>query len=58
MDDFLTPADLSRELGVSQLRIRIWLREEYGVLPPTETRWRLTDAQAAHIRAQARGTRN
>ena len=53
MDDTLTPADLARELGVDQRTIRNWLREEYGTLPPTEKRWRLTEAQGAHLRTRA-----
>lgn len=54
MDDHLTPADLARELGVDPKTIRAWLREEYGVLPPTETRWRLNREKATYVRTQAR----
>ncbi|HEY8591174.1 MAG TPA: SDR family NAD(P)-dependent oxidoreductase [Naasia sp.] len=48
----ITPADLSRELGVDQKRIRDHLREQYGTLPADETRWILTSEQAAGVRAR------
>ncbi|WP_166789848.1 hypothetical protein [Cryobacterium sp. TMT1-2-2] len=54
MDDFVTPADLARELGVSQLRIRNFLRTMLGKLTPPETRWRLDDHQANAVREQFR----
>jgi hypothetical protein len=54
MDDDLTPADLARELGVGQLVVRNALRSQCGKLVPPETRWRLTDKQAAEIRAHFR----
>jgi hypothetical protein len=38
-NDQITPADLERELGVNQRRIRRYLRSQYGKLPPGETRW-------------------
>ncbi|HZK58263.1 MAG TPA: hypothetical protein VFC59_00125 [Cryobacterium sp.] len=57
MDDFLTPADLSRELGVDQRRIRGVLRERYGTLVPPVTRWRLDGQQAAYVRARLRSAR-
>jgi len=54
MDDLLTPADLSRELGVDQRAIRAYLREHYGKLTPPETRWRLSEELAANVRAGLR----
>ena len=54
MSTTVTPADLSRELGVSQLRIRNFLRATYGKLVPPETRWELDEDQAARVRAHFR----
>jgi ribosomal protein L32E len=54
MDYFLTPADLSRELGVDQRKVRAYLREQYGRLTRSETRWRLNDQRAAKVRARFR----
>lgn len=54
MSEPVTPADLSQDLGVSQLRIRIYLREQYGKLSPLVARWLLTDEQAADVRAHFR----
>lgn len=54
MDDDLTPAELARELGVSQLAVRNALRNQYGKLVPPVSRWKLTDNQAAEIRAHFR----
>ena len=51
----LTPAQLALDLGVTAKRVRDVLRARYGVLPPTETRWRLTDEQVAHVRAELSG---
>lgn len=45
----VTPADLSRELGVDQVRIRDYLRSQYGTLPAGETRWCLTREQADDV---------
>ncbi|WP_157487989.1 MULTISPECIES: hypothetical protein [unclassified Leifsonia] len=53
MDD-LTPADLARDLGVSQKRIRDVLRAAYGKLRPPTTRWKLTADQANVVRAHFR----
>ncbi len=50
MTEPITPADLSRELGISQRRIRDVLRKWYGTLRPPETRWRLTESQARAVR--------
>ncbi|MGO4784376.1 hypothetical protein [Cryobacterium sp. W22_MBD10_FK3] len=50
MDDLRTPADLSRELGIGQRPIRVFLRREYGTLNPPETRWLLTDERASAVR--------
>ena len=54
MDDSLTPADLSRELGVDQRTVRVYLREHYGKLAPPETRWRLSEERAANVRVGLR----
>jgi hypothetical protein len=54
MSDIVTPANLSRELGVIPQRIRAYLRERYGKLPPHETRWLLTEQQAADVRIHFR----
>lgn len=51
MDQDMTPADLSRELGVDAKRIRDFLRERYGLLPPQETRWQLSQEQVDTVRA-------
>jgi DNA-directed RNA polymerase sigma subunit (sigma70/sigma32) len=45
-----TPASLARELGISQKRIRDFLRKEYGKLKPFETRWQLDPGKAAAVR--------
>ncbi len=55
MADDTTPSDLARELGVTQLAIRNYLRSRWGKLPPHETRWILTDARASEVRAYFRG---
>jgi hypothetical protein len=47
----VTPAELARELRVTAKRVRSILRAEYGTLPAAESRWHLTDAQVAHVRA-------
>jgi hypothetical protein len=46
MNDTTTPADLSREFSVDAKRMQAFLREQYGLLPPHETRWYLTLEQA------------
>lgn len=49
----ITPAELARELGVSDRRIRQWLREQgWQSLP--YTRWHLTPEQAARVREHFR----
>ncbi|MCU1416801.1 MAG: hypothetical protein JWP32_975 [Schumannella sp.] len=55
MADDTTPSDLARELGVTPLTIRNYLRSRWGKLPPHETRWVLTDARASEVRAYFRG---
>jgi len=50
MADLLTPADLSRELEVSQKGIREFLRKEYGKLKAFDTRWQLDAAKAEAVR--------
>ena len=57
MDNFLTPADLSRELGVDQRALRAYLRKRYGALVTPETRWRLNDVQAEDVRDHLRAAR-
>lgn len=54
MNDETTPADLSRELGIDAKTIRDFLREQYGLLPPHETRWRLNPEQAQAVREHFR----
>ncbi|MEO8527678.1 MAG: hypothetical protein ABI435_01220 [Pseudolysinimonas sp.] len=50
-DDELTPADLERELGVDQKRIRRFLRKEYGKLNRSvNPHWHLTHVQADEVR--------
>lgn len=56
MIDFITPADLSRDLDVSQLTIRRHLRQKHGKLQPPDTRWHLTEAQAADVKAHFRNS--
>lgn len=51
----VTPADLALELGRSQKRIRAVLRDEFGTLPPGETRWLLDDDRAQLIRERFGG---
>lgn len=50
--DDTTPAELSRELGVSQKRIRDFLRAEYGLLDTFTTRWLLSEEQANRVRSR------
>ena len=57
MADDTTPADLERELGIDQRRIRHYLRQQYGNLPAYTDNWHL-NARAAedvrtHFRAEA-----
>jgi len=56
MKDFVTPADLARELEISQRRVRNYLRERHGKLVRPDTRWQLEAARAndvlSHFRAQ------
>jgi len=56
MADFVTPRDLSDELGVSQRKIRDYLRKKYGVLASAnEVRWELGTDRAADVREHFRG---
>jgi hypothetical protein len=51
MADFVTPRDLSHELGVSQKDIRDYLRQQYGLLADRGgTRWQLDVDQADSVR--------
>jgi hypothetical protein len=55
--DDTTPADLERDLGIDQKRIRHYLRQRYGNLPAYTDNWHL-NARAAedvrtHFRAEA-----
>lgn len=57
MADDTTPADLERQLGIDQRRIRHHLRQRYGTLPAYTDNWHL-NARAAeevriHFRAEA-----
>ncbi|MFD1722870.1 hypothetical protein [Amnibacterium endophyticum] len=61
MADDTTPADLERELGIDQRRIRHHLRQRYGTLPAYTDNWHL-NARAAeevrlHFRAEAEALR-
>ncbi len=50
MTDGVAPAELARELGVSQRRIRAFLRSQWGKLDTWTTRWVLTDEQITAVR--------
>lgn len=53
-----TPAELSRELGVSDKWIRAALRQRYGrVAERGENRWRLNDEQVRYVRERLRRRR-
>lgn len=52
MADPITPKSLAQELDVSDRVIRVFLRALYGTLPPLVTRWHLTPAQEAEVRAR------
>lgn len=54
MSDVVTPADLARELGVTQKRIRAFLRSGWGTLDNWTTRWQLTDEQVRAVRSEFR----
>jgi hypothetical protein len=59
--DDTTPADLERDLGIDQKRIRHYLRQRYGNLPAYTDNWHL-NARAAedvrtHFRAEAEALR-
>lgn len=49
-----TPAHLARELGVTQKRIRAFLRSRWGKLDDWTTRWSLTEGQIAAVRTHFR----
>jgi hypothetical protein len=51
MADFVTPRDLSHEIGVPQKKIRDYLRQTYGLLATrNEVRWQLDADEAAAAR--------
>lgn len=52
----ITPAHLSLELGVSQKRIRDYLRELHGTLPEGTARWELDEVQANLVRTRFNGS--
>ena len=54
MADDITPADLERDLGVDQRRIRHYLRLQYGNLPAYTDNWHLNRRAAADVRAHFR----
>lgn len=56
MEDFVTPADIAREFGITQRSVRAYLRARYGTLAPPETRWRLDTTCAADVRAHFRNS--
>jgi predicted site-specific integrase-resolvase len=50
-DDVVTPADLARDLGLSDKTVRDWLRRRYGTLASrNESRWHLTEDQVESVR--------
>lgn len=51
MADDTTPADLERELGIDQRRIRHHLRQRYGTLPAYTDNWHLNARAAEEVRA-------
>ena len=51
MADDITPADLERDLGIDQRRIRHYLRQQYGNLPAYTDNWHLNGRAAAGVRA-------
>jgi len=53
--DYVTPAELALELGISQNRVRRVLPELYGTLPVDSTHWALDETQAAEIRTRLAG---
>ncbi|MBN9607433.1 MAG: hypothetical protein J0G30_12565 [Actinomycetales bacterium] len=55
--DLSTPAELSREIGISRARIRRYVKERYGdAVRPFAGGWRLSEEQADDVRrAFARG---
>lgn len=57
MEDLVTPAELARELQITQRRVRDYLRERYGTLRPPVTRWHLDASQAREVRNYFRGGR-
>jgi hypothetical protein len=48
--DHTTPADLERELGIDQKRIRHYLRQRYGNLPAYTDNWHLNQRAAEEVR--------
>ncbi|WP_438853911.1 DUF6998 domain-containing protein [Agromyces sp. M3QZ16-3] len=54
MSDVVTPAELARELGVTQKRIRAFLRSGWGTLDSWTTRWQPTDQQVSAVRDEFR----
>jgi uncharacterized protein YjcR len=53
MDDFITPSDLAKELGVAPRTIRQWPRDQ-GWQSMPYARWRLTPQEADQVRARFR----
>lgn len=51
MSEQITPEELARQLGVSGRQVRRYLRSKYGKLPPFVSRWNLSSAQTADVRA-------
>jgi hypothetical protein len=53
--DEMTPADLARELDVSARRVRLVLRDRYGLLSARgETRWLLNEEEQDVVRRAVR----
>ena len=54
MSEGITPAELSKELGVREPTIRRFLRDQ-GWQSVPYARWHLTESQAAQVREHFRG---
>lgn len=54
MADDTTPADLERDLGIDQRRIRHYLRQRHGNLPAYTDNWHLNARAAGEVRAHFR----
>lgn len=46
-----TPAELARQLGISDRIVRAFLRAQLGKLIAPDTRWQLNEVRASEVRA-------